>query len=127
VRSVTPSDRSAAGFGLLEAVVALAILGLALSVLLPLLSSQLAAAGRVKDQHRALLLAESKLAELILPANLVPGAVGGLLPGGYVWQADVVPLDEGRRLRPFRVTLSVGPAQAADLVRLSTIALAPGR
>jgi hypothetical protein len=89
-----PADLARAGFTVLEAMVALLILGVALT---PLLSSVSAAAreeGRTRATHEAVALAEERMAGLALvPADSILAyrtpRTGWFPPpfGGYRWRA----------------------------------------
>lgn len=104
--------RRAGGFSLLEVVVALAILVAALGALYPVFASAARRATLVAEHDRAVLIADSKLAE-IEGAALRPGSEAGTLEGGYRWQRHVQPFalaedDTGRpALVPYQVTVEV--------------------
>lgn len=101
MRSRPALDRER-GFTLLEVVVALAILGLALSSTLPGISSALRLGSSARDQRLALLWAQSKLDELSMPANLAAGESRGTAADGFVWRARVTPLETPGSNRPAR-------------------------
>jgi type II secretory pathway pseudopilin PulG len=88
--------RNREGFALLEAVVALAIVGLAAVTMLTTLAAELRAAGRAREALESHALAEAKLASLrLLPRDelhpLVDSLRGGRFDapfGQYRWEAS---------------------------------------
>ncbi|HEX2077479.1 MAG TPA: type II secretion system protein [Longimicrobium sp.] len=90
--------RGRGGFTLLESMVALVILGLALTPLLHAVTDGVRAQGRLGAVHEAVSLAEAKMAELALmpvdsiPRYLEPRAGWFAAPfGGYRWRALLRP------------------------------------
>jgi prepilin-type N-terminal cleavage/methylation domain-containing protein len=90
--------RSRAGFTLLESVVALLILGLALTPLLGAVNGGVRAQARLEVMHEGVSLAEAKMAELaLMPVDSIPGYLAprsGWFPapfGGYRWRALLRP------------------------------------
>jgi general secretion pathway protein I len=81
--------RAATGFSLLEVLVAFVILALTLSVMMRIFSGGLGNAALSEDYTRALLLAESRLAEL--GAQPVEGEAQGEFDGKYRWHSLVRP------------------------------------
>lgn len=87
--------RTASGFTLLEALVAIVVLALALSVLMPSHGAGLRSIAAVDDHLRARLLAQSVLAEWSHDRSLRPGTIDG----GYdkfTWTLSVTPMDDPR-------------------------------
>ena len=81
--------RASAGFSLLEILVAFVILALTLSVMMRIFSGGLRNAGFADDYSRAVLLAESKLAELgVQPAE---GETDGEFGEKYRWRSSIRP------------------------------------
>lgn len=81
--------RASAGFSLLELLVAFVILALALSVMMQIFSGGLRNAGLADDYGRAILLAESRLAELgVQPTE---GEAEGEFDGKYRWHSTIRP------------------------------------
>jgi prepilin-type N-terminal cleavage/methylation domain-containing protein len=90
--------RARGGFTLLESLVALVILGLALTPLLGAVTEALWAQGRLRTAHEGVALAEAKMAELALvPADSIPRYVrprSGWFPapfGRYRWRVLLRP------------------------------------
>ena len=123
------------GFTLLEIIVAFAVLGLALSLLLGTLSGGARQVRWAADSGRAALHAQSLLAEFgELPR---PGAREGELEDGrYRWRLDVEPwTDPAPRSGPVRIDpnaarllhlqlqVAWGEGEAAQRVRLSSLRL----
>lgn len=133
MRFVGCPDRraGAAGFTLIEVVVALAILALALGAVFPQFSSALRLGAAAVDQRMAVLTARSALDELTGEPGLTAGTYGGRSPSGLRWTAEVaeVPVrSEPTRgsLLPLTVDLSVLAADGRSLVTLTTVALGRG-
>lgn len=90
--------RARDGFTLLESLVALVILGVALTPLLSAVTDGLRAQGRLRAAHEGVALAEAWMAELALvPADSIPGYLqprSGWFPapfGGYRWRVLLRP------------------------------------
>ena len=81
--------RASAGFSLLEILVAFVILALTLSVIMQIFSGGLRNAGFADDYSRAILLAESKLAEL--GAQPTEGEAEGEFGEKYRWRSSIRP------------------------------------
>jgi len=81
--------RASAGFSLLEILVAFVILALTLSVIMQIFSGGLRNAGFADDYSRAVLLAESKLAEL--GAQPAEGETEGVFGEKYRWRSVIRP------------------------------------
>lgn len=124
----TPAG-GAAGFTLIEVVVALAILALALAAALPQFGSALRLGAEATDGREAVLVAQSALAVLTADPRLADGARDGAADGGWVWRATVRRAATGgdgavpALLRPFEVTIEVMKTGGRPLARLTTIAL----
>ncbi len=92
------TSRSAAGFSLLEVIVATALMGIAVVGLLSLTSQALSNAARVREYDRAAMLARSQM-NLLLTVNPLPldTKLGGRFadaPGiTSGWEATVTPLE----------------------------------
>jgi prepilin-type N-terminal cleavage/methylation domain-containing protein len=97
--------RARGGFTLLEALVALVILGVALTPLLGAVTDGLRKQGRLGEAGEAVALAEARMAELaIVPADSIAAYVRprtGWFPapfGGYRWRALLRPDPESPAL-----------------------------
>ena len=98
---------SAAGFTLLEALIAFAILALALTALLQGAVSGLRttqAAGRTEE---ALARARSRLAALEA-APIAPGDQRGEDGGGFAWRTRIAPTETAGGLTLYAVSVSIG-------------------
>ena len=81
------------GFSLIEVLVSFVLLSMSLAVILQIFSTNLRAVDAVRKQTRALVLAESKLAELDNEILLTPGEHSGE-SGAFSWQLTVSPYIE---------------------------------
>ena len=117
------SERSRAGFTLLEIIVALMILGFVAAAAMPGIGRSLALATHAAGEREAVLLAESKLAELGA-GPIAPGTRAGREAGGLAWRADIEAVDASPALARFSLTVTVRPASGAP-VRLATTLLGP--
>jgi general secretion pathway protein I len=93
VRSSCP-ERSERGFSLIEAIVALAIVGLALGAIAGVFSTGLQGNRTAEEVDAALALAESKLTEAEAIAILRPGHSEGVFAGRYQWRLVVAPYQD---------------------------------
>ncbi|MBN2053733.1 type II secretion system protein [bacterium] len=86
-------SRRSNGFTLLEIMVAITILGISLGVIMEIFSNGLKAAHKNKDLNTAMLLAQSKMEELMMEREVVEGTDSGVFEGmdGYRWEMEVVP------------------------------------
>jgi general secretion pathway protein I len=85
--------RASSGFTLLEALVAIVVLALSLSALMPSHNAGLRSIAGVDDHLRARLLAQSVLAEWSHGRDLKPGTIEGHY-GKFLWTLSVAPMDE---------------------------------
>ncbi len=76
----------AAGFSLLEILVAFTLMALIVAVLMRVFSGGLQGAGLAEDYARATSLAENKLAGIGSETPLVPGEISGTEAGKYRWK-----------------------------------------
>jgi general secretion pathway protein I len=81
--------RASSGFSLIEVLVAFVILALTLSVVMRIFSGGLRNVALADEYSRAVLLAESRLAEL--GAQPLEGAARGEFDGKYRWSSTVHP------------------------------------
>jgi len=97
-----PADR---GFTLIEALVALSILAISLTVLMQLFSGGLKSS-RLSDEYtRGVFHAREKMDEILLAQELTAGIIGGEFDDGFKWRAEARPFDikEAKDVRlPFR-------------------------
>jgi general secretion pathway protein I len=105
---------AAMGFSLVEVLVAFSILALSLGVLLALFSSGLRNTGVAYEYSRAVILAESKLAEPGVTEPLEIGTRQGSFDGQYRWRTEVAeyllkdePIQASVPLRAYQVTVRV--------------------
>ncbi len=82
------------GFSLLEVVVALAILGLALGVLLEIFGSGLNSAELTSRYAQAATIAESHLASAGADVPLQPGDTSGSVNDAFHWALSIKPYDD---------------------------------
>lgn len=115
-----------AGFSLLEVLVALAAVALVLAVALPQMRLTLSAARQAERQSLALLVAESKLAELALQPALAPFEASGEAEAGLLWQASIQPVDDVGKLGPslWRLSVQVRDRSGETRLDLATLRLA---
>ena len=126
-----PGNVSAAGFSLLEVLVALAVLTASLVVMLEFFSSSLSASADGERLVRAAIIAQSKLAAVGTETSTEPGVIEGNTLDGFFWRVTTTPTVSTGRHEPdssvqiFTVTVEVGSlADAPDApVRLTTLKL----
>ena len=96
-----------AGFTLLEVLVATVIMGVAVAGLLVGLSQSVRNAGRLADYDRAVMLARTRMNDLLLDVNLpFEGSVNGVFPAD---QAGGIPTGWDATLRPYDVPPNAQP------------------
>lgn len=126
-------SRRQAGFSLLEVLVAFAILGISLGVLLQAFATGLRNAGMADDYSRATLYAESILAAIGRETPLGEGNHSGPIDDRFSWRSSVTPYvddmpdPEITKVRAYRVGVEVfweGSSQTRS-VALETLRLAP--
>ena len=107
------TSRSRNGFTLLEVLVAFAVLTVTLGVLLNIFSLAIRTTQTVQDQQKAVLLAESKLAELDAGLTLRPGMERGDFDQRFEWETRVEEfdsralMDNQSMLIPYRLSVVV--------------------
>ncbi|HEY1630516.1 MAG TPA: prepilin-type N-terminal cleavage/methylation domain-containing protein [Rhizomicrobium sp.] len=87
------------GFTLLEVLVSLAILSVSLATLLGIFSLGLSRARQNEDEMGARTLAQALIAQADAVANPQLGARGGQAGGGYRWQLELKPYNQGTALQ----------------------------
>ncbi len=122
-------NKQQAGFSLVEALVALAAVAMVLGVALEQARLTLNAARKAERQSLALLLAESKLSELVLRQDWREGEESGE-ESGLLWQLALQPQDGSSLLdgpRLWRVQVSVRDAANDANISLSSLRLVERR
>jgi len=89
--------RTERGFTLLEIMVALAIMGIALTVILQQFSAGLRTVRMTRDYTTALIHAREKLEELCLAKKLSEKEESGEFEDGYKWQVMIAPYEEEKK------------------------------
>jgi general secretion pathway protein I len=133
MRFVRSAAERAAGFTLLEVLVAFAIAGVALVPLLRIFSGGLISLGRTERTERATLWAESVLGARDGEAPPAIGVETGDLPDGYRWRRTVtfyggiLPAGQVAPLVPYDVTMTVSWQERGRTraVTLETLMLGP--
>ena len=93
MNSQQPQPRFTVGFSLLEVLVAFAILGLSLGLLLDIFSGGLRNVDSVQHYARATALAQSKLAALGEEIPFEPGEATGEWGNSYRWSVRITPYE----------------------------------
>lgn len=121
-----------AGFTLIEVLIALAILGVSLPVLLGIFSDTLHRTRQGEDRMIAASLAETLLAKAGIESPLQIGRTSGNFGNGYRWQLEVEPYrqlseDPASAVRTFavRATVGWGANKTKGSLSLATLRLAP--
>ena len=128
--------RHRGGFSLIEAIVALASVGLALAAIAGVFSTGLRGHETAEGVDAALALAESKLAEAEAVAILRPGRSEGVFGGRYEWRLVVAPYQDeaagpvdriAKSLRLYRIeaTAAWHDGRSRRQISLATVRLAP--
>jgi|AraplaMF_Col_mMF_1032025.scaffolds.fasta_scaffold00033_157 Tfp pilus assembly protein PilE len=131
IRHRTAPDR-AAGFTVLEMAISLAIAGIALTVLLQLLTTALIVSGRADQVAEATMLARSRLAETTAVEPIKLGTTTGTGPSGLVWRTTVSSSSNaisvttvGRRLVDVSVSvLALRRGSVTEVLELRSLAFA---
>lgn len=96
-----------AGFTLLEVLVATVIMGVAVTALIVGLSQSVKNANRLADYDRAVMLARTRMNDLLLDVNLpFEGTVNGVFPAD---QAGGIPSGWDASLKPYDIPPNAGP------------------
>src|ERR1035438_2642988 len=102
-----PSRNPRAGFTLLEVLVATVIMGVAVTGLIVGLSQSVKNAGRLADYDRAVMLARTRMNDLLLNVNVpFDGSVNGVFPSD---EAGGIPSGWNASLRPYEVPPNAQP------------------
>lgn len=116
------------GFGVLEAIVALAIAALALGALYRSTGMALRATDRSKQHLQALAQAESHLGTLGITTPLLPGDTGGTYRDGTSWRLKITSLSRAGTpdpAPPMWIVLETFDRSGARLTRLETSKAGP--
>jgi type II secretion system protein I len=96
-----------AGFTLLEVLVATVIMGVAVTALIVGLSQSVKNAGRLADYDRAVMLARTRMNDLLLDVNLpFEGSVNGVFPAD---EAGGIPSGWNAAMRPYDIPPNAVP------------------
>lgn len=102
------------GFSLLEVLVAFSILAISLGTLLTFYSNGLHNVSIAREYSRAVIMAESKLAELEAQATISVGTGEGVFDDRYRWRAeistyptDTISTDAGGITQTYKLTVTV--------------------
>lgn len=95
MRLCSPKRTDELGFSLIEAIVALAIVGLALGATAGAFSTGLQGQQTAESVNGALALVESKIAEAEASPALRPGSSEGVSGGRYKWRVTITPYRDG--------------------------------
>jgi general secretion pathway protein I len=104
----------AAGFSLLEILVAFTLMALIVAVLMRVFSGGLQGAGIAEDYARAMSLAESKLAGIGSETPLKPGELSGTEAGKYRWKIAMQGYEDS-------TSSAVPPPQPQALMRVQLL------
>ena len=138
MRAGAPRPQSA-GFGLLEVLVALGLVAATVATGFQILGTSLRGVGDADRYSRAVMLAESRMAELGISVPLQIGETLGEADEGYLWRVSVRPLpsyaplpagiDGGLPLLPLEVTVAIawGPEGQPQEVVLTALRLVQRR
>ena len=119
------------GITLIEVLVALVMTGLVVGVAFHLFGGAIKGHARAEHLTMALMVAESRLAEIGVTSKLQPGTQSGRTKDGYRWKTEIRPLNGKpaigtRPVRAFRVLVSVTGERGDDrAVTLETVRLRP--
>jgi general secretion pathway protein I len=130
---MSAARRGQRGFGLFELLVALALVAASVAVAFRVVGASTRGAGDAERYTRAVLLAESRLAELDASGPLRPGESTGESGDGFLWRVSVRPyqVSQGPPAPnlpvPVQVTVTVawGSEERPGEISLTTLRLAP--
>jgi prepilin-type N-terminal cleavage/methylation domain-containing protein len=107
------------GFTLLEIIIAVAILGIGVVMVMQLFSGGLRTARTSKEYTNAVIHAKIKMEEMIIN----PVQESGEFPDGFHWQTDVTPYESLLMIKIVKITVRVYHYASGDkcLVELATL------
>jgi general secretion pathway protein I len=111
---MTSNRRKMAGFTLIEVLVSFIVLSMALGVIMSILSVSMRTSRTADADQYALMLAESKLAELVATPELSVGRSDGEFTEPYRWEAIIEPWEFPDQVpgtiypfMPYRIEVSI--------------------
>ncbi len=121
------------GFGLFELLVALALVAATTAVAFRIMGGAARGAGDAERHTRAVLLAESRMAEIGAAGPLRPGEATGDGGDGYLWHVSIRPFQTGQAAPApgapvalqVTVTVAWGSEERPGEFSLTTLRLAP--
>ena len=122
----TPADPGS-GFTLLEVMVAVALLGIGVVMVIRLFSGVLGLVRTSDDYTRKVLLAREKMTETLLMEKLKEGVARGATDDGFSWAVEINPWDPGKNgsgagARVFDIVVRVeGPGAIKKSFMLTTL------
>lgn len=81
------------GFSLLEALVAITILGITLGTIMALFSGAMRSVGASGEYSQAIILARKGMEDAILMEDIQSGIEDGSFGNGYTWERTISPLE----------------------------------
>jgi len=81
------------GFSLLEALIAITILGITLGIIMALFSGAMRSVGASEEYSQALFLARKGMEDTMLMEDIHLGTEEGDFSNGYIWERTVNPLE----------------------------------
>lgn len=127
---MTRPGQADAGFTLIEVLIAFAILGVALAVLMTIFSDNVRAANNAKSEVVATELARSLVDRVGNDIPAIVGSSGGDFPDGYRWNLQILPFgsvdhQNALAVKPMEVAARVswGAGSGARSVELRTLRL----
>lgn len=128
---MTPPSQGQRGLTLIEVLVALVMTGLVVGVAFQLFGGAIQGHARAERLTMALLVAESRMAEIGVTIKLQPGTRTGRTKGGLRWTTEIRPLGKNSAIdttpvRAFEVRVSVtSGGDGGRPVTLETVRLRP--
>lgn len=118
--------RSEAGFMLIEALVAFAIVALVLASIYHAIAEAYRGEARAQVREQALAQARAHLETIGVEQQLAPGETSGTYASGVAWRLAVAPVNTlAYKGRAFRIVLEPLDENGQPMLRLETFKLAP--